>query len=116
MQEEVPMIFDKADAETCPRRLAMDVADDLRERIHDLYAQQHKRNQETDGGMANVVLAGLTAVWLEAVHASWNTMLSESAMSVLRGMDPEDKEVKVSMKRAARDFLRRSGWWVRRTK
>ena len=110
------MIFDNADAYTCPHNLAMDVADELREHIHDLYAQQHKRNLETDGGMANAVLAGLTAVWLEAVHASWNTMLGESAVSVLRGMSPEEKETKRSMKRAARDFLRRSGWWVRRTK
>jgi len=110
------MTFEDANADTCPRSLAMDVADELRAHIHDLYARQHQRNQETDGGMANVVLAGLTAVWLEAVHASWNTMLSESAMSVLRGMDPEDRDVKLAMKRAARDFLRRSGWWVRRTK
>lgn len=110
------MDFDKVDADTCPHGVAMDVAEELREHIHDLYARQHKRNLETDGGMANAVLAGLTAVWLEAVHASWNTMLSESAMSVLRGMSPEDAETKRSMKRAARDFLRRSGWWVRGTK
>lgn len=111
----VTMIFDNANPDTCPRGLAMDVADELREHIHDLYARQHKRNQETDGGMANAVLAGLTAVWLEAVHASWNTMLSESAISVLRGMSPEDQETKRSMKWAARDFLRRSGWCVRRS-
>lgn len=110
------MDFDKVDADTCPHNVAMDVADELREHIHDLYARQHKRNLETDGGMANAVLAGLTAVWLEAVHACWNTMLSESAMSVLRGMSPEDADTKRSMKRAARDFLRRSGWWVRGTK
>lgn len=110
------MTFENANADTCPHSLAIDVADELRDHIHDLYARQHKRNQETAGGLCNVVLAGLTAVWLEAVHASWNTMASESAMSVLRGMSPEDREVKMSMKRAARDFLRRSGWWVRRTK
>lgn len=110
------MTFDNANPDTCPRGLAMDVADELREHIHDLYARQHKRNLETDGGMANAVLAGLTAVWLEAVHACWNTMLSESAMSVLRGMSPEDHGMKRSMKRAARDFLRRSGWWIRGTK
>lgn len=110
------MVFDNADADTCPHALATDVADELREHVRDLYARQHKRNVETDGGMANVVLAGLTAVWLEAVHACWNSMLSESAISVLRGMSPEDRETKRSMKRAARDFLRRSRWWVRGTK
>ena len=50
------MDFDKVDADTCPHGVAMDVADELREHIHELYARQHKRNLETDGGMANAVV------------------------------------------------------------
>jgi len=110
------MDFDKVDAGTCPHQAAVDVADELRTHVQQLYVKQHQRNQEIQGGLSNSVLAGLTIVWLEAVHACWNTVLSESAMSVLKGMSPEDKASKRSMKRAARDFLRRSGWWVRRSK
>lgn len=110
------MDFDNVDAGTCPHQAAIDVADELRSHVQDLYAGQHRRNQDINGGLSNSVLAGLTVVWLEAVHACWNTMLSESAISVLRGMSPDDRATKRSMKRAARDFLRRSRWWVRGTK
>ena len=110
------MDFDKVDADACMHMVAVDVADELREHVRDLYLRQHQRNLETDGAMANVVLAGLTLVWIEAVHTVWNTVHSESAMSLLKGLAPESKGDKREMKRAARDFLRRSGWWVRRTK
>lgn len=96
--------------------VSVQVADELREHVRNLYERQHQRNLETDGAMANVVLAGLTLVWLEAVHTLWNTVSSESAMSLMKGLTPEAKGDKLAMKRAARDFLRRSGWWVRRTK
>jgi len=66
--------------------------------------------------MANVVLAGLTLVWLESVHTVWNTPTGESAVGLMTQLRPDDKESKRDMQRAARDFLRRSGWWVRRTK
>ena len=35
-------------------------------------------------------------------------------MSLMRGLNPGDKEDKTDMKRAARDFLRRSNWWIKR--
>ena len=110
------MNFDDVHPDTCMHSVAVDVADEIREHVRDLYLRQHQRNQETDGGMANVVLAGLTMVWLESVHTVWNTPTSESAMCLLKGVKPEAREVKREMQRAARDFLRRSGWWVRRTK
>ncbi len=110
------MRFDDVEPDTCMHGLAVDVADELREHIRDLYAGQHQRNQETGGAMANVVLAGLTLVWLESVHTVWNTPTGESAVGLMHGLKPEAHGVKREMQRAARDFLRRSGWWVRRTK
>jgi hypothetical protein len=110
------MNFDEVDPDECMHSVAVDVADELREHIRDLYMRQHQRNQETDGGMANVVLAGLTLVWLESVQTVWNTPTGESAVALLRRLRPETREAKRDMQRAARDFLRRSGWWVRRTK
>lgn len=110
------MDFNEVEPDSCMHNVTIDVADELREHVQDLYARQHQRNLETDGAMANVVLAGLTLVWLEAVHTIWNTVSSESAMSLMKGLAPDKKGDKRSMARAARDFLRRSGWWVRRTK
>ena len=108
------MTFDDADAGTCPRSLAIAVAEELRQHINDLNQRQHQRNLETDGAMANVVMAGLTIVWLEAVTAQWGTAYGESAMSLMRGLRLGTKEATVDMKRAARDFLRRSNWWIKR--
>jgi hypothetical protein len=110
------MEFDDIDADTCPYHAAMDVADNIRSHVMELYQKQAARSSELESGLTNSVLAGLTIVWIEAVHSSWNTMFSESAMAVLRGMSPEDKQTRREMKRAARDFLRRSGWWVSRSK
>lgn len=110
------MNFDDVQPDTCMHGVSVDVADELREHIRDLYLRQHQRNQETEGAMANVVLAGLTLVWLEAVHTVWNTSTGESAVCLLKGLKPESREEKRDMQRAARDFLRRSGWWVRGTK
>ena len=110
------MNFDEVDPGTCRHSVAVDVADELRDHINELYLRQHQRTQETDGGMANVVLAGLTMVWLESVHTVWNTPTGESAVGLLKGLTPDTREDKRDMQRAARDLLRRSGWWVRRTK
>lgn len=110
------MTFDDVDHGTCMHGLSVDVADDIRSYVGGLFAQQHARNLETDGAMANVVLTGLTLVWLEAVHGHWNTVASESAISLLRGLKPEDRETGKEMRRAARDFLRRSGWWIKGSK
>ncbi len=106
------MNFDDVQPTDNMRTVSFHVADELREHIIDLYARQHRRNIETDGNMANAVLAGLTVLWLEAVHASWNTMLGESAISILRDLCPDHDSTTVEVKQAARDFLRRSNWWL----
>lgn len=110
------MTFDDVDEQTSMHDLAIQVAEEMSEQARELFASQHARNLETDGAMANVVLTAMTLVWLEAVHAHWNTVSGESAMSLLRGLSPDDKGKRREMKRAARDFLRRSGWWIRRSK
>ena len=96
------MDFESIDADSCQYTAALDVA------------EQDERGKEIGGDLANVVLAGLTVVWLESVTAQWNTVYGESAMSLMRGLNPGDKEDKTDMKRAARDFLRRSNWWIKR--
>jgi|LakMenEpi03Aug12_release.lakeMendotaPanAssembly.Ray.scaffolds.fasta_scaffold716815_3 hypothetical protein len=108
--------FDDIKADDCMHMAAVEVSEELREHVNDLYVRLHRRNLETNGAMANIVLAGLTIVWMQSVHTVWNTVNGESAMSVLRGLRPGDKGEKREMQRAARDFLRRSGWWVRGTK
>lgn len=95
---------------------AIQVADEIRCYLDDLYQQQQLRNADTNGAMANVVLAGLTMVWLEAVHSAWNTAMGESALSLLRLLRPKKREDRLNLRRAGRDFLRRSGLWIRRTK
>jgi len=71
--------------------VALEVADEFLEHVRDLYSAQHIRNQETNGVMPNVVLAGLTIAWLEAVHASWGKAYGESAVSLMREVAPKGK-------------------------
>jgi hypothetical protein len=108
------MDFQSVDPDSCQHAAALAVAEKLREELNGLWRQQHERNQETGGGIANVVLAGLTIVWLESVAAQWDTFYGESAMSLMRGLRLGTKEETTDMKRAARDFLRRSNWWINR--
>jgi hypothetical protein len=108
------MDFESIDADSCQYTAALDVAEHLRSELRELWRMQDERGKEIGGDLANVVLAGLTVVWLESVTAQWNTVYGESAMSLMRGLNPGDKEDKTDMKRAARDFLRRSNWWIKR--
>lgn len=108
------MKFDEVEPGTCMHRVAVDVAEELRSQIRDLWEDMYRRNKAMGGGMANVTLAGLTVVWLECVHATMGTLDSESAISLLRDLRPEDKEVAREMRLAARDFLRRSRWLPKR--
>jgi hypothetical protein len=117
MSFQEPLVdFHHVDETSSMCRVAVEVADDFRAHLRELYQAQHIRNQETNGIMANVVLAGLTIAWLEAVHTTWSTPYGESALSLLREIRPQTKAAHREMKHAARDFLRRSRWWVRRTK
>jgi len=70
----------------------------------------HLRNQQIGGGLSNVVMAGLTVVWLECVHSLSGSPDGESAIALLRDLSPGDRAVAKEMRMAARDFLRRSRW------
>jgi len=104
------MDFTRVDAETCQHGLAIEIADEFRQVFRDAYADMHLRNSQIGGGLANVVLTGLTVVWLECVHSLSGSPDGESAIALLRDLSPDDRAVAKEMRMAARDFLRRSRW------
>lgn len=110
------MNFSEVQEDADMAEVTIALAEDIRAYLADLYEQQHQRNVETNGAMANVVLAAITIAWMESVHGAWNTMHGESAMSLLKVLRPRAKEDRRNLRRAARDFLRRSGLWIRGTK
>lgn len=104
------MEFDEFDGETSMHDVAVSVADQLREPLRELFFSQHRRAQELDGGLENATLAGLTLLWLEAVHAVFGTTDYESAIRLVSEIRPSNKQVCKEMSQAASDFLRRSKW------
>jgi hypothetical protein len=104
------MEFDDIDADTCQHHAALQVADEFREQFRTLYAGMYRRNAAIGGGLSNMVMAGMTVVWLECVHSLMGSPDSESAIALLRDMRPDDRAVAKEMRMAARDFLRRSRW------
>lgn len=108
------MQFDHVEADSCMHHVALEVAEELREQIMASYLAMYVRNREMGGGMSNVVLAGLTLVWLECVHSLMGTPDSESAISLLQDLRPSESSVTKEMRMAARDFLRRSKWLPKR--
>ena len=110
------MKFDQVQSTDCMRDVTIQVADDLREHLQELYLRMFQRVAELEDGMPNVVLAGLTLVWLEAAHNIFGTASYESAISLLSGIRPDDREALAGMKQSAADVLRRSGWGMKRRK
>jgi hypothetical protein len=112
------MTFDEVGVDDDMAEVAVRVGDEMRDKVRELYAAMCQRNrelyEENDRGMANVVLAGLTLVWLELVHNTMGTGHSESAITLLLNLRPQDRGVARDMKMAARDFLRRSRWLPKR--
>lgn len=104
------MDFQDVDSETCQHHLALQIADEFRELFRGAYADMHLRNRQIGGGLSNVVMAGLTVVWLECVHSLSGSPDGESAIALLRDLSPGDRAVAKEMRMAARDFLRRSRW------
>jgi predicted RNA-binding Zn ribbon-like protein len=98
----------------CPHQASVDVAAALREVIRELYAGQFMRAAELEGTLPNMVLAGLTLAWLESAHAVFGTADYESAITLLRGIQPDDEVITREMRQAARDILRRSKWLPRK--
>lgn len=108
------MDFSEITPDQCMHQVSVDVAAELRETIRDLYGGMFMRAQEMEGVMPNVVLAGLTLIWLESAHAVFGTADYESAISLLRGIKPDDDAITTEMRQAARDILRRSKWLPRK--
>jgi hypothetical protein len=104
------MDFTDLDPDACMHSVSLDVAEDMRQHYRDLYVHMLQARKRMDEGMPNVVLAGLTVLWLECVHSAFGTVEYESAISILRDVQPNGKSVYREMRRAARDFLRRSKW------
>lgn len=110
------MDFKRIQAEDSMHEVTMMVASELRESLRELYLGMYQRNEEFQGSMPNVVLAGLTLLWLEAVHTIHGTADYESALRLVKGLRPDVPAVEKVMKRAARDVLRRSRWLPKQRK
>lgn len=108
------MDFSTVQPDDCMHTVSMTVSEDLRERVRELYVGMYQRSDEIQGAIPNVVLAGLTLLWLESVHAVFGTADYESAVRLLKKIRPNDKQVTSEMRMAARDMLRRSGWAIRK--
>ena len=108
------MDFDNVQSTDCMPDLAIQVADDIRDHVRDVYQRMIQRSSELEDGLPNVVLAGLTLVWIESAYNIFGSASYESAISLLSTIRPESKETRRGMKRAAADLLRRSGWAIKR--
>lgn len=108
------MDFSEIKPDDCMHTVAMDVTAELRETVRSMYAGMYEKNEDLQGAMPNVVLAGLSLLWLESVHAVFGTADYETALRLLKGIRPNEKEIEQEMKQAARDYLRRSQWLPKR--
>ena len=110
------MDFDEVQSADCMPEVALRVADDISLHVRQIYLSMLERCKDLDDGLPNVVLAGLTLVWLEECQDLFGSASYESAVSILRSIRPQDKEMRGRMRSAAADLLRRSGWSPRRRK
>ena len=110
------MDFDEVQSNDCMPEVALRVADDISLHVRQLYLGMIERCKDLENGLPNVVLAGLTIVWLEQCQDLFGSASFESAVSMLRSIRTADKEVRSRMKRSAADLLRRSGWAPKRRK
>lgn len=110
------MDFKDVDATDCMPQVALRVADDIESHVRQMYVSMLERCHELGDGMPNVVLAGLTIVWLEQCQDLFGSASFESAIAMLRSIRPDDGAVRTRMKRSASDLLRRSGWSQKRRK
>lgn len=110
------MDFSIVEADDCMHDVAVNVSAEVTDQLRELYRGMYARNEEFQGVMPNVVLAGMTLAWLGAVHAVFGTADYESALRLIKTIRPSDDDVTKEMKMAARDFLRRSRWLPKRRK
>jgi hypothetical protein len=110
------MKFDEVQSTDSMQDLSIQVADDIRDHVREIYVRMIQRSSELEDGLPNVVLAGLTLVWIETVYNVFGSASYESAVRLLSGIRPDDAATRKCMKRAAADVLRRSGWGMKRRK
>jgi len=108
------MNFEEVQSTDCMPSVAIQVADDIRSHVKSVYVDMLSRSRELEDGLPNVVLAGLTLVWLESARNLFGSASYESAVSLLSAIRPENKEDGRATRRAAADLLRRSGWGIKR--
>ena len=108
------MDFDDVQSTDCMHQVSIQVADDIREHVRQIYLRMLDRSSELEDGMPNVVLPGLTLVWMECAYNIFGSASYESAVTLLRDIRPDSKDDRVGMKRAAADLMRRSGWTLKR--
>ena len=108
------MDFSAVQSSDCMHDIAMQVAGEFREKARELYLGMYQRNADLEGTMPNVVLAGMTLLWLESLEAVHGTMDYETALALVKDIRPSEKEVGTRMRRIARDFLLRSRWLPKR--
>lgn len=113
---EVLMDFDDVESNDCMPEVALRVADDIGLHVRQLYLGMIERSAYLENGLPNVVLTGLTIVWLEQCQELFGSASFESAVSMLRSIRPHSNEIQLKMKRSAADLLRRSGWSLKRRK
>lgn len=108
------MDFSTVQSSDCMHDVAMQVANEFREKARELYLGMYQRSADLEGTIPNVVLAGMTLLWLESLDAVHGTMDYETALALVKDIRPNEKEVDRRIRGIARDFLRRSRWLPKR--
>jgi hypothetical protein len=106
--------FGKIQQDACMPAACIKVMDELRDHVHDLYARMFQRCERLPDGLPNLILPALTLVWIESVYNVFGSASYESAITMLRVLEPEDAETRKGMRQAVNDLMRRSRWAKRR--
>ncbi len=106
--------FEAIEQDACMPAVCIEVMDELRDHVHDLYKRMFQQCERLPDGMPNVILPALTLVWIEAAYNVFGSASYESAITLLRTLEPVDPETRKGMRQAVNDLMRRSRWAKRR--